>query len=334
MYTRTLLARTAALLTLLLAACDAGRPAVAPLPLTIAVFRQPAAALVFVADEQGYFREEGVAVALDAFDLGRDALASALAGRADLATVFDAPVVRRLAAGDDIALLATLHHSVNSHAILARRDRGIARPADLRGKRIGVTKGISTDYFLSVFLTSEGIPAAAVTEVPLEPENYEKALLGGAVDALVTFNPLTFKLRDALGAERSAIFHSDLYRETSVLAGRREIVAARREAVTRALRALVRAEDYLRDHPEDALRIVVARLAGRYPEAVVRESWGAFRAEARLDNMLLTQFVQQGYWLREHEGQQASLPDFERALASEYLEAVRPRAVTVLHGAR
>ncbi len=334
MYARTHLARAAALLALLLAACDAGKPAAAPLPLTIAVTLQPVAALVYVAEAKGYFREEGIAATFSDFYLGRDALASALDGRSDLATVYDTPIVLRLAEGKDIAVLTTLHHSVNSHAVLARRDRGIARPADLRGKRIGVTKGISTDYFLSVFLTSEGIPAAAVTEVPLEPENYEKALAGGTVDALVTFNPLTFKLRDALGAERLAIFHSDLYREASVLAGRREVVAAKREAVTRALRAIVRAEDYLRDRPEDAQRIVVARLSGWYPEAVVREGWKAFRAEARLDNMLLTQLVQQGYWLREREGRQAPPPDFERALTAEYLEAVRPRAVTVLHGAR
>ena len=327
-------AAAAALLTLLLAGCDAGKPAVVPLPLSIAVVAQPVAAVVYVADGKGFFREEGVAVELSAFDLGRDALASALAGGVDLATVFDLPVARKLSEGEDLAVLATLHRSVSGHAVLARRDRGIAHPEDLRGKRIGVTKGISTDYFLATFLTSAGIPRTAVREVPLEPAAYEQALLGGGLDALVVFNPHTYKLRAALGAEQSVLFRSDLYLETSVLVGRRARVAEKREAVLRALRALVRAEDFIRDHEEESLRIVAARLAGKFPENTVREGWGVFRAEARLDNLLLTQLIQQGHWLRENNGRHAALPDFERALAVDYLAAVRPRAVTVLHGGR
>ena len=246
-------------LALLLAGCEDGKPGGAPLPLSIAVVAQPVAALVHVADEKGFFREEGVEVALSAFDLGRDALASALAGGADLATVYDLPVARQLNAGEDLAILATLHRSVSGHAVLARRERGIARPEDLRGKRIGVTKGISTDYFLALFLTSHGLPQAAVKEVPLEPADYAQALAGGAIDALVTFNPHTYKLR---------------------------------------------------------------------------EGWSAFRAEARLDNLLLTQLIQQVHWLRENNQRERALPDFARALAAEYLAAVRPRAVTVLHGGR
>ena len=321
-------------LALLLAGCEDGKPGGAPLPLSIAVVAQPVAALVHVADEKGFFREEGVEVALSAFDLGRDALDNALAGGADLATVYDLPVARQLNAGEDLAILATLHRSVSGHAVLARRERGIARPEDLRGKRIGVTKGISTDYFLATFLTSAGIPRTAVREVPLEPAAYEQALLGGGLDALVVFNPHTYKLRAALGAEQSVLFRSDLYLETSVLVGRRARVAEKREAVLRALRALVRAEDFIRDHEEESLRIVAARLAGKFPENTVREGWGVFRAEARLDNLLLTQLIQQGHWLRENNGRHAALPDFERALAVDYLAAVRPRAVTVLHGGR
>ena len=327
-------AAAAALLTLLLAGCDAGKPAVVPLPLSIAVVAQPVAALVYVADGKGFFREEGVAVELSAFDLGRDALASALAGGVDLATVFDLPVARKLSEGEDLAVLATLHRSVSGHAVLARRDRGIAHPEDLRGKRIGVTKGISTDYFLATFLTSAGIPRTAVREVPLEPAAYEQALLGGGLDALVVFNPHTYKLRAALGAEQSVLFRSDLYLETSVLVGRRARVAEKREAVLRALRALVRAEDFIRDHEEESIRIVAARLAGKFSESAVREGWSAFRAEARLDNLLLTQLIQQVHWLRENNQRERALPDFARALAAEYLAAVRPRAVTVLHGGR
>lgn len=320
----------ALLLALFCAGCERAQPVAVPLELTIAVVELPAAALIHVAEAQGYFRKEGVNVRFNTFALGRDALDSALEGKSDLATVYDLPVARRLCEGKDIVILTTLHRSSRSHAILARRDRGIERLSDLRGKRIGVTRGISADYFLSVFLASNGLAASAVNAIPLEPADYEQALLEGRVDALSIYSPMTFKVRDALGAGRAAIFYSDLYAETSVLAGRRDLVAAKREAATRALRAIVRAEAFVRDNPDESLRIVVARLGKAYSEPVLRENWNAIRVEARLDNVLLTQLMQQGNWLREVYGYPTPPPDFGWALAADYLAAVRPRSVTVL----
>ncbi|MCC6657439.1 MAG: hypothetical protein IT512_04570 [Rhodocyclaceae bacterium] len=167
-----------------------------------------------------------------------------------------------------------------------------------------------------------------------KPAAYEQALVGGAIDALATPNPHIYRLRDALGEEKAALFRSDLYQESSLLVGRRERVAEKREAVMGALRALARAEDFVRDHEEESIRLVAARLAGKFPESAVREGWKAIRTELRLDNLLLTQFIQQGHWLRSNNGQARPLPDFQRALAGEYLAVVRPKAVTVLPGVR
>lgn len=301
-----------------------------PEKITLALIEQPAVALIHVAEEKGLFREVGLEVSYHKFALGRDALLDAIAGRADLATVYDLPVAINLYHGHDLAILSTLHSSNRGHAVVARRDRGIAAPADLRGKKIGVTPGTTTDYFLQVFLAGEGVAAAAVTTVPVEPGAYEAALLSGQVDAQVAFNPNLYALRDKLGPERGVVFYSDAYTEFSVLAGRRDVLAAKGEAVRRLLRALVRAEIYLRDHREESLAIVAKRLANTYSEASVRAGWDTLSHEARLSHLLLAVLTQEGNWLKNSGRFQTPVPDFEQALLREPLAAADPRAVTLL----
>jgi len=174
--------------------------------------------------------------------------------------------------------------------------------------------------------------APVKSALPLAVSPADDSGAAGAVDALASFNSHTYTLRAALGPERSVVFQTDLYAETSVLAGRRDRVEAKREAVTRALRALVRAETFLQREPAAALDNVVESLAGKFPEAAVREGWPALRFEARLDNLLLTHLIQQGHWLSERDSRQPPLPDIRRALAPEYLLGANPRSVTLLQG--
>lgn len=332
---RIFLALTALLAALaILAGCS---PAAAPEnpagpaeTLRLALVEQPVTALVHVAEAKGFFRAEGLAISYSTFALGRDALAAAIDGKADLAAVFDLPVATRIYEGQDLTILSTLHVSTRGHGLLARRDRGIARPADLRGKRIGLTKGITSDYFLSVFLAGEGIASTQVSEVPLEPEEYEAALAGGKVDALVVYNSPLSDLRKKFGAEATVVFHTDAYQQSSLLAGRRAVVERKAEATRRLARALVRAEDFMKRNREESIGIVAARLAARFPEGAIREALEAMVPEARLGHVLLTTLTQEGHWLRDSGRFQTPVPDYSQAILRDPLTRADPGAVTLL----
>lgn len=301
-----------------------------PEKLTIADASQPAFALVYVADAKGYFRDGGLEVSFNVFSLGRDALANVIEGKADIATVYETPTVIRMHQGNDLGILSTLHTSSRGHALIARRDRGIAQPADLRGRRIGVTRGTSMEYFLSIFLATEGIPATDIHEVQVEPADYEKVLREGMVDALVAFNPHRFRLQGIFGDERSVTFYSKVFTEASLLVGQRENIHEKREAHMRLMRAIVRAQDFVERNAEESIDIVVRRLAGRYPKTAIRGTWDSLRIEAKLDNVLLALFTQEGQWFRDSGRFQTPVPDFRRAIVTDYLQSVKPGAVTLL----
>lgn len=299
-----------------------------PLKLSVAEASQSVFALLYVADAKGFLKEAGLDVTFHSFRTGRDALASVLDGKSDLATVFETPVVIRIYEGQPLAIVSTLHSSTRYTRLIARRDRGITTPADLKGKRIGTTRNTNTEYFLSVVLATEGVAADSVTRVQVEPAAFGTALLGGDVDALVVFPPYFSALRQALG-ERAAIFHSDAYVETSMLVGTRATVTARPEAMVRLLRAITRAQDFVERHPEDSIRIVIDRLAGKVDADSVRETWPNVRPEAKLDHMLLAGMTLEANWLRDSGRFSGPIPDFGAAIVAEPLRAVRPQAVTL-----
>lgn len=318
-----------AIVTLALALGGCSRPQTPsgpPLKLTIAEASQPVFALLYVADAKGFLREAGLEVTFTSFRLGRDALASVIEGKADLATVFETPVVARIYEGRDLAIVSALHSSSRNQALLARRDRGISSVADLKGRKVGVSPGTSFEYLLSVMLATEGMPAASATLVPMALADHETALAAGTVDAVMTINPLA--LRRVLG-ERAMVFYSDAYTETSVLVGTREVVAGQPEAMARLAKALVRAQDYVERNKEESIRIVAARLAGVFDEAAVRELWDDLKLDAKLDNVLVSTMALEGQWMKDTGRFTGPLPDFRNAVYADYLRLARPEAVTL-----
>jgi ABC-type nitrate/sulfonate/bicarbonate transport system substrate-binding protein len=298
--------------------------------IVVAEAGQPSLALLYVAEAKGYFRDERVKVRFTTFTLGRDALDSVIAGHADIATVYQTPTLIRLYEGRPLAIVSTLHSSTRSHVIVARRDRGIIMPSDLRGRRIGVTPGTTTEYFLAAFLAAEGISSDAVQRENIEPAGYERALSTGAVDALVAFNPHPYTLERNLGKEALSVFRSDVFVETSLLVGLRDRLAAKAEATRRLLRALARAQEYAARHREESIAIVARRLGATQPEYAIREGWDSLRLGIGLDNVLLATLELEAEWMRSTRGVKGLAPDLEAALAPQYLNESSPEAVTIM----
>ncbi|HIN72184.1 MAG TPA: hypothetical protein EYM98_06340 [Dehalococcoidia bacterium] len=68
--------------------------------LTIAEASQAVFALVYIADEKGFFADEGLKVTFSTFTSGKDALNSVVQGNSDIGTVFETPVVLQSYQGD------------------------------------------------------------------------------------------------------------------------------------------------------------------------------------------------------------------------------------------
>jgi NitT/TauT family transport system substrate-binding protein len=164
-------------------------------PLTIELAMLPHFSLVHVAQARGYFREEGLAVTLRPHRFGKAALTALLEGQGDLATSAETPVVFAELSGRRLSVLASIGVSRKNMAVVTLTRAGISSPGDLKGKRIGVTRASSGEFFLDTFLLRHGLERQEVRFLDLRPEEMEEALASGRVDAAATWNPTALLLQ-------------------------------------------------------------------------------------------------------------------------------------------
>jgi NitT/TauT family transport system substrate-binding protein len=309
--------------------CVERRAAQVAEPLIIAVGTIPQFSLIHVALVKGYFAEEGLAVTLLPHPFGKLALAALLDGKADLATCAETPLVFAELRGQHLSVLATTGTSTKNMAVVARRDAGIARPAQLAGKRIGVTAATSGDFFLDTFLLRHGVDRRAVRFVELKPEEMGDAMARGDVDAVATWNPVNLMLQRRFGGAVQAFYEEALYAETSLLVGRRGFGQERPETARRVLRALLKAEQLFRAQPEEAKRTVATALHddGGLLDELLRQ----FDFQVRLDQSLLVLMEEEARWVqRIGQAPVGAAHGFLETLDPAPLAAVKPERVGLI----
>lgn len=297
--------------------------------LRIALPPVPHAALLHISEAKGYFADEGLEIATVPAIHGKTALDLVLQGKADLGTASEVAFVLSAIKSEPLGIAANMFSSSNDLAVVARRDRGISAPRDIAGKRVGVTLGTASEFFLWAFLIRHKLPPDSVTLVELPPGRIAQAIAAGTVDAISTWEPNALNARLALG-DGAMTFHEPLaYTETFNLIGRRDFLTNRFGAIERLLRALLRAEQFVRTHPDEALGIVAGRLG--IDANAMRPAWGNFSFRVELLQSQLNTMEDEARWaLARGYVEKGPIPNFLPNLYLEALLAVQPQRVTVM----
>lgn len=299
--------------------------------LVLGSVRQPAIALVFIAEESGCFAGERLAVDHRAFETGRDALEAMRRGELDVATMFQTPVVLRAFEDDSLRVVTSLHSGTRNTHLVARGDRAIRDVRDLRGKRIGVPRQTHAESFLRTLLAFDGVDPAEVTFVDVAPGRSAGALASAEVDAVAVWSPHVDEAAAGLAAGDAVELYSDLYMEMAVLVTREQVRSSRARALTKLLRCLRRAELAVETAPDGGLALARRVFPGEDPEQLARR-WADVSPHLGLQNVLVATFTQEAEWLRAAERIEAPVPRFASLLAPEFLEAVHPDSITYVEG--
>jgi len=300
-----------------------------PEKITIAYSTAANAILVYIAFAKGYFAEEGLDATPQPHPFGKLALNAVVEGKADLATVADTPIVLAVMNGKLITTISVIQTANRDNAIVARRDRGIAKPAGLNGKRIGVTLGTNADFFADAFLLAHGIDRERVKITDMKPDEMAAALGAGKVDAVSTFNPTFNHLGKELGEKGIIFFGESIYTEHFCVAAMQDYVKKHPEAIRKFLRALIRAETFVRQDPEEARRLVAGFI--KLDKALLDEIWPIFTTRVMLDQALLVDLEDQTRWaLKKRLTLRTDMPNYLDFIYADGLLAVKPEAVRIL----
>lgn len=297
--------------------------------ITIAYTAAFDAVLVHIAFAKGFFAEEGLDAVPQPHAFGKPALESVLEGKADLAAVGDTPFVFAVMNGKQITTIATILASNRNNAIIARKDRGIAKPSDLAGKNIGVTFGTTGDFFLYSFLRFHGIDEKQVRRIDMKPGDMVEALGAGKVDAVSAWSPFQQLIQKNLGTNGVVFSAEKVYTETFCIAATQEYVNRNPETIKKVLRTLIKAESFVNRHPEEARRLVVEFT--KADKAILRDAWDVFTFSVALDQGLLVDFEEQTRWvLRNRLTTRQDMPNYLDFIYDNALRSVKPPAVSIV----
>jgi sulfonate transport system substrate-binding protein len=132
----------------------------------------------------------GIKVSWHEFSSGLPLLEAINIGSVDFgADVADTVPVFAQAAGARLAYVAEEAPSPSAQAILLPTASPIKAPADLKGKRIAVTKGAGSHYLLLAALAKAGLTFKDITPAYLPPADGRTAFVSNNVDAWVAWDP-------------------------------------------------------------------------------------------------------------------------------------------------
>jgi len=296
-----------------------------PLKLSLSLHPTPHSGLIAVADEKGYFQEAGLEIVLKKYPSGRESLEAVCRGESQVATVADIALSAKIGKKSCVRVLASIGSTTGSR-IVARRDRNIQNPCDLRGKRVGFSPKTVSDYFLYAFLISENIALEDVIAVEIPVNRQVDAVVNGEVDAVSAFEIHAFEAKGRLG-ENAVSWDSQKNLAYQWLLVGEESLTRSPEPLKRLLKALVMAEDFARVNEEETRGILARKW--RIDPVFLRETWPRTRLNVSFGQAIVTSLRNYIQWQIRNEGRSAAPPDILNHLYIDALEEVAPKSVTI-----
>jgi NitT/TauT family transport system substrate-binding protein len=208
-----------------------------------------------VAQHRGFFKDEGLDA--DIVVMGAAPSIAALTNGDIDFTLLTGTVIRAAIRGLPVRLVAGLMTS-SPHVLLARPE--IKSVKELTGKKVGLAGfGDATHVLARIILSRNGVdPDKEIQFVPFGPDSGRFAgLQQKLADAVVTSPPWDFE-GNKIGYNILARAYEYLNYPLSGVGVNVRSIQQNRDQVKRATRALIRASRFIRDHREEAVKILIA----------------------------------------------------------------------------
>jgi len=210
---------------------------------------------VYVMLEKGFAREQGLDVQLEHNIRETDSVALLGTGELTFAVVSGEQVLLSRAQGVPVVYIAAWYQKYPV-SVVAKTEQGIAGPADLKGKNIGLPGLYGANYIgLEALLASAGIGDADVTLTPIGYTQIE-SLATDQVQAVVGYaanEPIQLRARGYTVTElRVADF---VHLASNGLVTNEKTLAENPDLVRRMVKAFVQSLEYTIAHPDEAYEI-------------------------------------------------------------------------------
>ncbi len=284
--------------------------------------------LIYIAGERGLFAANGLNIVLQDYDSGVTAANALLKDEIDLATCAEFVIVGNVLKKENIRDIACIDKFQNTY-IVGRADKGISSVADLKGKRTGVTRQTSDEFYLGRFLELHGMSIQQVTLVSVTRAQSVDALVSGSVDAVAVIQPYANMIKHKLG-DSAVIWPAQSGQlDFFNLVSKADWAASHSQVTSRLLKSLIQAENYMLSHPDEAKVIIQKHL--QYDDAYISIVWSEHQFSLSLDQSLITAMEDEARWMISNNlTTEKQVPDFSDYIYEDGLKAIKPEAVSII----
>ena len=218
-----------------------------------------------IALDKGYFAEEGLSVVIDRGTGSAGTVTKIASGAYEMGYADINAMIEFNVKNPDKALLAiAMVYNTAPMTVFTLKDRGVATPKDLEGRKIGAPAGDAGRRLFPLFAKAAGIDESKIEWVTMEPALREPTLAKGEVDAITAFYASGWfgLLRSKVAPENIVAFmfkDAGLPLYSNAVMASPKFLQENEAAIKGFLRALARGwQDALAD-PEAAIEILKRR---------------------------------------------------------------------------
>jgi sulfonate transport system substrate-binding protein len=236
---------------------------------------------------ENHFAPQGVAVKWVEFSSGPPMLEAMNVGSVDYGAVGDSPPVFAQSAGAAIVYAAG-QPITNGQGILVPANSNIRSIAELKGRRVGFTKGSSAHNIVVQTLEKAGLTYADITPVYLTPPDAGPAFANGSIDAWAIWDPY-FAIGETKQNGRILVNASEITKTNSFYIANRDFAKNHGPVLQQIIDVTASTARWAEQHREDVAKSLSAITGIALDIQTVAANRSSFAVGPITDDIIATQ---------------------------------------------
>jgi NitT/TauT family transport system substrate-binding protein len=288
----------------------------------------PSAVLVYIAQDQGFFKDNGLSVEMKEYPTGVATTEALLKGEVEVAWSAELPFITRAFDKEKISIV-TVSSRFSDQYLIGRKDRGIENVSDLKGKIIGVPRDTIAEFYLGRFLELNGLNINDVSLVDVQPPQSMEAISNADVDGVVTWEPYASQISEKLADNVVNWSVQSDQLGYGVIIARNDWITGHPKTVNLFLKSLAQAESFIIHNAETAKLIVQKRV--NYDDKEMQIFWSENKFFLSLDQSLIVALEDEARWMISNNlTTETQVPFFNDYINENALKEVKPEAVNII----
>lgn len=284
------------------------------MPLRVGEGTVPDFADIYVADKLDLWSHNGLSGTSTMFPAGQIALNALIAGKLDIASCSETPLMFAAVNGLPVRVIATIV-TYQSYDLIAGPN--IPSLGAMRGKKIAYLQGTNTHYYLYILLKSRGLGWGDIVAINMQPGDYVPSLVSGVIDGFVWSEPL-ISVALSKGSQFHRLHSEGLYYTYCCVNAMQTMIDNNPDLLVRVLKSLTSAYRVMKGDPDRAQKALSDTL--KLDPSALAKSWKNMDFRVALDrSQLIPVLARQAQWgaasglIRSG----TKLPDFETVVVDE-----------------